>query len=180
MSPRFATAGDAEAIARIYAPFVEGSAVSFERHAPDADAMRDRILAGGDLYPWLVAEDAGRVTGYAYATAFRARHAYRFTVETSVYLDPAAHGRGVATALYARLLDLLTRQGFVQAIAAVTEPNAASAALHAKCGFERVGCYRDVGHKLGQWRSVSLWQRGLAPMADVPAEPVPFAQVQAR
>ena len=177
MRLRRATGGDAAAIAAIYAPYVTGSIVSFETEAPDEAAMRERIEAGGALYPWFVAEGGGSVAGYAYACAFRTRPAYRFTVETSVYLAPGAQGRGVGAALYERLLGTLEAQGFTQAIAAISLPNPASVALHERFGFERAGTYARVGWKLGGWHDVGLWQRPLAPSETPPAEPLPFAAV---
>jgi phosphinothricin acetyltransferase len=173
---RLVTADDAAAIAALYAPYVSESAVSFEAEAPGAEEMRARIAAGGDLYPWLVAEEDKALLGYAYATAFRARHAYRFTVETSVYVRQGGHGRGVGGALYRALLPLLEAQGFTQAIAALTLPNEASVKLHERHGFTRAGVYESVGYKFGEWRSVGLWQRPLAPLSDEPGEPEPFAR----
>ena len=173
MRLRRATAGDAAAIAAIYEPYVTRSAVSFELEAPDAGEMRARIESGGDLYPWLVAEDEGKVLGYASASAFRTRPAYRFAVETSVYLREDACGRGLGRALYEPLLDRLTRQGFAQAIGAIALPNEASVRLHERLGFRHVGTYERVGWKLGEWRDVGLWQRPLAMAADPPAEPQP-------
>lgn len=178
MRIRLATAGDAAAIASIYAPYVTGSAVSFELEPPDAAAIGERIAAGAGRYPWLVAgDDADDLLGYASAGAFRTRPAYRFTVETSVYLAPHAAGRGIGRRLYATLLDLLSAQGFAQAIGAISLPNPASIALHEALGFARAGTYRRVGYKLGAWHSVGLWQRPLAPPADPPAEPRAVAEV---
>jgi phosphinothricin acetyltransferase len=169
-----ATADDAAAIASIYAPYVQASVVSFETEAPDEAEMRRRIEAGGDLYPWLVArDDDGPVIGYAYACAFRARPAYRFTVETTVYVADGAHRRGIGTSLYDALLPLLEAQGFAQAIAAITLPNEASVRLHERLGFRQIGTYERVGFKFREWRSVGLWQRGLAPLSTRPEEPKP-------
>ncbi len=179
MRIRLATADDAAAIASIYAPYVTGTAVSFETEAPDAAEMRSRIEAGGDLYPWLVACEADAVVGSAYACAFRARRAYRFTVETTVYLAADARGRGIGRRLYESLIPMLEAQGFSQAIAAVTLPNEASVRLHEELGFAPAGVYREVGYKLGEWRSVGLWQRPLAPLSDRPEEPRPFVAVPA-
>ncbi|MEA3052429.1 MAG: hypothetical protein QOG72_1332 [Sphingomonadales bacterium] len=174
MKLRAATPDDATAIADIYAPFVTDSAVSFETEPPDADAMRARIEAGGALYPWIAGEDGdGTLLGYAYAARFRDRAAYRFTVETTVYLRPGAAGRGLGRRLYAPLLATLQDQGFTQAIAAITLPNPASVGLHERLGFAPAGIYRQVGWKLGAWHDVGLWQRPLAGQEEVPAEPRP-------
>lgn len=174
MRLRAATADDAAALAGIYAPYVTASAVSFETDAPDAGAMRGRIEGGGGLYPWLVAEDAdGSLLGYAYAARFRERPAYRFAVETSVYLRAEACGRGLGRRLYAPLLATLEAQGFTQAIAAITLPNPASVRLHERLGFAPAGIYRRVGWKLGGWHDVGLWQRALARAETPPSEPQP-------
>ncbi len=175
MRLRLATADDAAAITSIYAPYVTSSAVSFETEPPDEAETRSRMEAGGTLYPWLVACEDDRILGYAYATAFRARRAYRFAVETTVYLDAAAQGRGIGRSLYAALISLLEAQGFTQAIAAITLPNAPSVRLHEALGFGQAGIYREVGYKLGEWRSVGLWQRALAPRTEAPEEPRSFA-----
>ena len=175
---RLATPGDATAIAAIYAPFVTGTAVSFETEAPSAEAMAERIAAGAGMHPWLVAAAGdGQILGYAYGSAFRPRPAYRFAVETSVYVAADAQRRGLGRHLYGVLLPLLEAQGFAQAIAAITLPNPASVALHEAHGFLAAGVYRDVGYKLGEWLSVGLWQRPLAPLSGRPEEPRPIAAV---
>jgi phosphinothricin acetyltransferase len=166
---------DAAAIASIYAPFVTDSAVSFETEAPDAAEIAARIRTGNGAYPWFVATEDERVLGYAYATRFRAREAYRFAVETSVYVSPDVQRRGIASLLYQRLLDTLEAQGFTQAIAAIGLPNPASVAFHEKHGFAGAGVYHNIGYKLGRWHDVGLWQRPLAAPAVPPREPRPFA-----
>jgi L-amino acid N-acyltransferase YncA len=172
---RRATAADAAAIASIYAPYVQASVVSFETEAPDEAEMRGRIEEGGDLYPWVAAcEDDGALIGYAYACPFRARPAYRFTVETTVYVADGAHRRGIGTLLYRTLLPVLEAQGFAQAIAAITIPNEASVILHERLGFQQIGTYERVGFKFREWRSVGLWQRGLALLSTRPEEPKPI------
>src|SRR6185503_5378327 len=151
---RRATADDAAAIASIYAPYVAASVVSFETEAPDEAEMRSRIEALGDLYPWLVAcAEDGSILGYAYGCAFRSRPAYRFSVETTVYVADGAHRRGIGSLLYRELLPVLEAQGFTQAIGAITLPNDASVALHESLGFVRAGTYEKVGFKLDGWRS---------------------------
>jgi phosphinothricin acetyltransferase len=172
MKLRAATLDDAAALAHVYAPYVTASAVSFETEPPDAETMRARIEAGGELYPWIVAEaEDGGLLGYAYAARFRDRPAYRFAVETSVYLRPDAVGRGTGRRLYEPLLATLETQGFTQAIAAITLPNPASVRLHERLGFVRAGTYRQVGWKFGAWHDVGLWQRGLAAAGMPPTEP---------
>jgi phosphinothricin acetyltransferase len=142
--------------------------------------MRKRIVASIEMFPWLVAcdDDAPDVVlGFAYASPFRARTAYRFTVETSVYVAGQAHRQGVGSMLYSALLNTLREQGFVNAIAAITMPNEASIDLHESAGFQRAGVYRQVGYKLGEWHDVGLWQKTLASLNDTPPEPMPFSQV---
>jgi phosphinothricin acetyltransferase len=178
MRIRAATSEDAAALCLIYAPYVTASAVSFEMEPPREEEMRRRIEAGGGLYPWLAAiDEAGEIAGYAYAGAFRSRPAYRFSVETSVYLRRDVQGRGVGRLLYDPLLATLEAQGFTQAIAAIALPNDASVRLHERLGFGHCGTYRRVGWKLGRWHDVGLWQRALAQAAEPPAEPRMFAAV---
>ena len=180
MTIRLAKAADAAAIAAIYVPYVENSAVSFETSPPDAMEMQSRIQAGGGLYPWLVAEEGGEVAGFAYASAFRSRPAYRYVVETSIYLGSGYAGRGLGARLYRKLIEALEAQGFAQAIGAITLPNAASVRLHEALGFDRAGTYRQVGYKLGEWHDVGLWQRALAPASNPPVEPKGVDEVMGR
>lgn len=170
---RAATLDDASACAAVYAPYVEATAASFETEPPSTEAMAGRIAAALGSHAWLVAERAGTVVGYAYATAYRARRAYRWTCETSVYVDAAAQGGGVGHALYEELLARLTARGFRTAVAAMTLPNPASARLHEALGFTRSGVLTDVGWKGGRWHDVALYQRALGgrPGAEVPVEP---------
>jgi L-amino acid N-acyltransferase YncA len=164
---------DAAAIAAIYAPHVLDGTATFELVPPDTHQMMARMAAGGGLYPWLVAEDGGSVLGYAYAAPFHSREAYRWAVETSVYVAPRAQGRGVGRALYGALLDGLTAQGFTLAVGRLALPNPASVALHEAMGFRAAGVLPGAGYKFGQWIDVGLWQRALAVPADPPAEPQP-------
>ena len=175
---RAARPDDAAAIAAIYAPFVTDTAVTFETEPVSAAGIGGRMRAAAGLYPWLVAiDEADAVTGYAYATRFRERAAYRFAVETTVYVDPRAQRRGIASTLYRSLLDTLAAQGFTQALGVITIPNEPSIRFHEAMGFARAGVFRQVGYKLGAWHDVGYWQRPLAP-ATVPApEPRPVAGV---
>jgi L-amino acid N-acyltransferase YncA len=173
---RLASAADAAAIAAIYAPYVTETFVSFEDSAPGAEEMAKRMAGdGGGLHPWLAAEADGRVLGFASSSPFRSRSAYRWTVETGVYLAADAQGRGLGRALMERMLDVLHSQGFTTVVAGITLPNPASVALHEKLGFAPCATYRDTGFKLGEWRTVQVFSRDLAPRLSPPAELRPFA-----
>lgn len=178
MRLRAAAPDDAAALAALYAHYVTLTAITFELAPPSSDEMRGRIEAVEGTYPWIVAEgEDGAIAGYAYACPFRTRPAYRFAVETSVYLAPQAGGRGLGTSLYRPLLRTLEAQGYTQAIAAIALPNEPSVRLHERLGFGHAGTYERVGHKLGRWLDVGLWQRPLAPERDPPPEPLPLAAV---
>lgn len=172
---RTARPEDAAAIAAIYAPFVRDTVISFETEVPDAPEMSRRIAATLETHPWLVAENAVGVVGYAYASQHRARLAYRWACDVTIYLSPPAKGRGLGTALYTDLLAILTRQGFRHAFGGIALPNAASIALHEKLGFKHLGTYTKVGFKLGQWHDVGWWQCALAAAGDTPSEIIPFS-----
>jgi L-amino acid N-acyltransferase YncA len=178
---RPARAEDAAAIAAIYAPYVLGGTVSFETEASDVDAMRDRMAASDGFYPWLVATtgeaDGDAVLGYAYATKFRERPAYRYVVETSIYMAGSAQQRGTGRLLYEALIDTLRAQGFTQAIGVLSLPNDASITLHEAVGFRRAGVYREVGFKQGRWIDVGVWQCHLNDSTVPPKEPRPFRAV---
>src|SRR4051795_13384869 len=171
MHVRTATEADAAACAAIYAPYVTDTAVSFEEEAPSADEMARRIASA---HEWLVLEDQGRVVGYAYATTFHPRAAYRWACEVSVYLEPGRRRTGAGRALYEDLLARLTARGFRMAIAGMTLPNDASAGLHRALGFEPVGTYRRVGYKHGAWHDVAWTQRPLAAARPDDQPPEPF------
>ncbi len=161
-------ARDAGDCAEIYAPHVEGSPVSFEEEAPDAAEMAARIERYGASHAWLVAEREGGVVGYAYATAFNQRPAYRWSASVSVYVGEGARGSGVGRALYEALLERLRESGFRMACAGITLPNEASVGLHESLGFEQTGLNREIGWKQGAWRDVGWFQLQLAPAPDGP------------
>ena len=164
---------DAAACAAIYAPHVEAAPVSFEERPPDAAEIEGRIERTQATHPWLVAERGGEVVGYAYACPHRARPAYRWSVDVSVYVASGQGGQGIGRALYAELCARLRAQRFRMAFAGITLPNPASVALHESLGFVQVGRMREVGWKAGAWRDVGWWQLELAPAgAEPPPEPL--------
>ena len=168
---RLARGEDAAAIASIYRPFVESTIVSFELDAPGEREMGERINTTLPHHPWLVCEIDRRIAGYAYATAHRTRRAYQWSVDTSAYVHPEWHRRGIGRRLYGALIQLLTAQGYCNAYAGITLPNAASVGLHEAVGFRPLTVYHQVGYKLGAWHDVGWWQRQLAPRAAHPQRP---------
>ena len=143
---RLVAPDDAAQIAAIYAPFCLETAVSFEAEAPDEGTMRERICAVADRYPWLVAvSERSEILGYAYAGKHRERAAYRWSVDFTVYLAPAAKGRGIGTKLYTALAAICRQLGYYRAFAGITLPNDASVRLHEKVGFRPIGVYQRVG-----------------------------------
>ena len=162
MRVRRATVDDAAACAEIYAPFVLGTAVSFESVPPTVEEMAGRIAAAQEQHDWLVLVDPARaVVGYAYGGTWRARAAYRFTCELGIYLAPAARGRGGGRMLYTALFERLAGLGYRTAVAGMTWPNPASEALHLGLGFRPAGVMRRVGWKHDAWHDVAFFQRAL-------------------
>ena len=176
MNVRAVELRDAPALAAIYAPIVTATAISFEEVPPDAGEIARRIALVTRTHPWLVADDAGTVAGYAYASKHRERAAYRWAVDTSVYVDERYRGRGVGRTLYAALFETLRRLGYLRAFAGVALPNAASEALHEAVGFREVGTYRGIGYKYGRWYDVRWYGLTLGE-SDAPAEPLAFASL---
>ena len=174
---RLASPGDAAAVAAIYAPYCESTSVSFETAAPTQTDIAGRIAAVGRELPWLVLDAGGEVGGYAYASRHRERAAYRWAVDTAVYVAPAFQRQGVARALYATLFELLARQGYFRACAGIALPNEASVRLHEALGFTLVGTYRRIGFKLGSWHDVSWFEADIQPDVADPAPPTPIVNL---
>ncbi|HHP7239708.1 arsinothricin resistance N-acetyltransferase ArsN1 family B [Longibacter sp.] len=170
---------DAGDVAAIYRPIVEETPISFEAEAPSPDAMRSRMLDTAKDRPWLVCDLGDQIAGYAYATPHRSRGAYRWSVDSSIYVGKAFRRRGVARALYTALFGVLRAQGYVNVFAGVTLPNPASVALHESMGFQPVGVYRRVGYKQGAWHDVGWWQRALQDV-QAPGEIVAFDEMSSR
>ena len=153
---------DAAAITPIYNHYVLNSAITFEEQAISVEEMAVRIAeVSAASLPWLVAERAGQIVGYAYASKWKGRCAYRFSVETTVYLDQSATGHGIGTQLYADLFERLGEAGVHAVIGGVALPNAASVALHEKCGMRKVAHFEQVGFKFNRWIDVGYWERVL-------------------
>ncbi|MEM8930468.1 MAG: arsinothricin resistance N-acetyltransferase ArsN1 family B [Acidobacteriota bacterium] len=159
-SVRPARPADGDALARLYNHYVRETVVTFEEEPVSAAMLVERVRRIQALpLPWLVAEAAGELLGYAYASPWRVRRAYRFAVEVTVYAAPDQGGRGIGSRLYACLLEDLQGLGIHTALGGIALPNPASVALHEKFGFVQVAHLREVGYKHGRWIDVGYWQR---------------------
>lgn len=159
VSIRPARPADAAVVVAIYNHYVEHTTVSFETEMVGVGTMADRmtdVVARG--LPWLVAERDGEVLGYAYATPWKPRQAYRFSVESSVYVAPASCGQGLGRPLYAALIDALRALPVHAVLGGIALPNEVSIALHERLGFSKVGQLREVGFKHERWIDVGYWQ----------------------
>ncbi|MCH6164730.1 GNAT family N-acetyltransferase [Pseudonocardia alaniniphila] len=167
---RDACDADAGACAEIYAPYVTDTAISFESEPPQPGVMARRIADALRTHAWLVLEDQGRVIGYAYGGPFRARRAYDWSCEVSVYLGHGRQRTGGGRVLYEALLARLAERGFRTVVAGMTLPNDASVGLHRAMGFEEIGTFRRIGWKHGRWHDVAFMQRVIGAEAEAPPE----------
>ena len=159
MEIRSATAADAEDLARIDNYYITDTIVTFEEDPVDAASMAARVaeVTAASL-PWIVLEEEKEVLGYAYASNWKRRPGYRFSVESTVYLAPGAQGKGLGTLLYKRLLSILDEGPAHLVIGGIALPNPASVALHERLGFEKVAHFKEVGRKFHRWIDVGYWQ----------------------
>lgn len=177
---RFANLSDAAELLAIYRPYVEQTTITFEYETPSLEEFSNRMAAGAAAgYPWIVAQHAGKLLGYAYAHPYAQRAAYQWSVETSIYLDQAARRLGVGRKLYRALMALCRLQGCREMWAIVTDPNPASNAFHKACGFTDCGLLPHIGYKRGQWLGVRTWHYELIQGDDAPAPVVPAQMLNA-
>src|ERR1700754_1536787 len=170
---RASTEADVARCAEIYAHHVLHGTASFEVDPPDLAEMKNRRAAVLDIgLPHLVAEREGRIMGYAYASKWRPRPAYAFSVEDSIYIDKDAVGQGVGKALLPVLIEQCTALGKRQMVAVIGDSaQTASIKLHASCGFEMVGTLKNIGFKFGRWLDSVLMQRELGKGSVEPPTP---------
>jgi L-amino acid N-acyltransferase YncA len=157
MQIRIASTDDRFDIAEIYAPIVEQTHISFEIIPPDASEMANRIAAALENHVWLVAEEAGRINGYAHASKYRGKPAYEWSTETTIYVRDAVRGKGIGRSLYGALLPILTAQNYRRAFAGIALPNAGSVALHEAAGFKYIGTNPEAGFKFDRWHDLGWW-----------------------
>ncbi len=155
---RAATIEDSSSIASIYNEFITHSTATFELDPVPDSEMATRISTLQGKYPWLVAIKNNSVIGYAYASSWKLRAAYRHTVESTIYLHPEHRQQGVGEYLYNELLQILALGKYHSVIAGIALPNPASIHLHEKLGFQKVAHFREVGFKYGQWVDVGYWE----------------------
>lgn len=149
---------DASRICTIYNYYIENTIVTFEETPVSEIDMKSRIAQTTQKHPWIVYEQHNEIVGYAYASEWKSRCAYKFSVETTVYLKNDATGRGVGSILYGELIRLLRYKNLHAAIGGIALPNEASVALHEKFGFEKVGQFKQVGYKFDTWIDVGYWE----------------------
>lgn len=165
---------DADAMLRVYAPYVTDTTASWEYEPPSRAEFARRLREHRDAgFPWLVAEENGVVLGYAYAGPLGGRRGFDWDAEVTVYLDAAAHRRHIGTALYTALLALLAAQGYVNCYALITNPNPASVAFHRRMGFAEAALLPCSGYKHGRWVGLFYYHKALCAPPERPAPPVP-------
>ena len=155
---RKVTLEDAEQICEIYNYYIENTIVSFEETPVTPQVMASRIQDIIPSLPWIVYEEKSKIVGYAYASKWKGRCAYRYSVESTVYISPDAREKGIGSILYEALLKQLGQQDFHTTIGGISLPNEASIKLHEKFGFKKVAHFSEVGYKFNKWVDVGYWE----------------------
>ncbi|MGE5630561.1 MAG: N-acetyltransferase family protein [Caulobacteraceae bacterium] len=171
MKIRLAKEQDSASLLEIYGPYIKDTSVSFEYEVPSVSEFAKRIQGVTEKYPWLVCEYDREIVGYAYASKHRERAAYQWSVDVSVYINPNYHRMHIATALYTALTELLKLQGYYNAYAGITSPNAKSEGFHQSFGFEPIAVYHNVGYKFDIWHDVRWFELALSEYSKKPEAP---------
>ena len=174
ISLRYAEPRDAEKLLEIYRPYIEETVVTFENDVPTEAEFARRIVEKLQQFPWIVAEVDGEIAGYCYAGRHRGRAAYRWCVESSIFVDQKFHRLGLARNLYNKLFYILAQQGIIHVYAGIALPNEASVAFHESLGFSHFATYENVGFKLDKWITVGWWEKRLGNLDQKPTELVSF------
>ncbi len=169
---------DAEELLRIYTPYILHTAITFETSVLGIEEWMERIEKVRKEFPWLVAKSQGQIIGYAYATKFRERSAYDWCCESSIYLDDAFQGKGIAQELYSQLFRVLKKQGYVNVYAIMTSPNPKSEKFHRSFGFYDVGRFTKSGYKLGKWWDTHWMQYHLGEHENPPRKIIPYSEIK--
>jgi len=150
---------DAKAIVKIYNHYIKSSIATFEEEVISEEEIKNRITKVSKDYPRIVYEENGIVSGYAYATRWKDRNAYRFTAEIAVYVENGNEGKGIGTELLKNLIELSNKKGLNKLMAGIAIPNEASIALHERFGFEKCAHFKQSGYKFGKWIDVGYWEK---------------------
>ncbi|MBI5916263.1 MAG: N-acetyltransferase [Bacteroidetes bacterium] len=175
---RLITESDASEVLEIYKPYVLDTIISFEYEVPTLEEYLQRIKTHTAEYPWLVCLQGDKIIGFAYASKHRYRTAYQWSPESTVYLSPEVHRKGIARILYATLFSMLRYQGYFNVYAGVGLPNEKSVGFHKAAGFEEIGIFRKVGYKHGHWHDTHWFQLHLAEHIQHPPIPKKMKEVE--
>jgi phosphinothricin acetyltransferase len=176
---REVTVADAADIYNVYKPYVDNTAISFEAVTPSVEEIEYKIKKITEMYPWLVCEHQGKVVGYAYGSTHRERPAYKWSVESSIYVDEAFHGAGIARILYETVFAILKLQGYCSVYAGVLSSNEKSCRFHEAIGFSEIGIFKHIGYKLGKWHSNKWYQLFLDESDTAPNAVRPTTEIKA-
>ena len=168
---RMITENDADEVLEIYKPFVLNTIITFEYDVPSREEFLQRIKTATAQYPWLVCLNGNKIIGYSYAGVHRYRSAYQWSCESTVYLLPQFHRKGIARILYETLFSLLRIQGYINVYAGVSLPNEKSVGFHRSLGFREIGIYEKIGFKFGKWHDVEWFQFQLQEHNQNPSPP---------
>ena len=169
---------DSEQLAAIYYPYVINTAITFDTVPVKGHSFRDRITKSMTVYPWVVCEHEKEIMGYAHGGQFRDKDAFKWTVETTIYVKEAAHGLGIGKSLYKTLMNCLKLQNFGLCIGVITLPNHTSENLHESLGFTRRAVIRKAGYKLGRWHDVGIWTADISDHGNNPAPPIVLPEIR--
>ena len=168
---------DSKELLAIYKPYVEKTAITFEYVVPTEEEFRSRIENTLKRYPYLVAIDAaGKIAGYAYASAFKGRKAYEWAVETSIYVKEERHGEGLGRLLYKELESILGQQGICNMCACISYPNQESELFHEKLGYKTVAHFHKCGYKMGKWYDMIWMEKFIGEHKDMPEDFIPYQE----
>lgn len=174
---RMATIEDAARLLEIYIPYITDTAITFEYEVPSVKEFEARIEKVLEKFPYLVAVEQDRIVGYAYASSYKTRAAYQWSVETSIYMDLDYQGSGIGSILYRKLFELLQKQRVRNVYACVTLPNSKSEAIHKKFGFTLIGRFHNVGYKLNEWHDTGWFEKHLDLESDTPEQVIPMGDI---
>ena len=155
---RRVTKDDAEEIIKIYNYYILNTTITFEEEPVTIEEMKNRIVDYTKNNPWFIYEEDNKIIGYCYATKWRVRSAYRYSVEITVYLDHNYFSKGIGTALYTKLIDELKKSNTHAVVAGITLPNEKSQKLHEKMGFKKIAQFEEIGRKFNKWHDVGYWE----------------------